>query len=95
MMSVAGDWRDGVEGDDRSAILGDITPGRVGPAAAPLGWRWGLAGRIGRHRNITQIFPCTPGRKIFFLRLGTVSEGRGGGKGLHRRYNILKKICLS
>ena len=36
MMSVAGDWRDGVEGDDRSAILGDITPGRVGPAAAPL-----------------------------------------------------------
>ena len=34
MMCVADDWRDEV--DDRSAILGDITPGRVGPAAAPL-----------------------------------------------------------
>ena len=47
MMSVAGDWRDGVEGDDRSAILIDVTPGSgVGPAAAPLvvggGWLEGL-----------------------------------------------------
>ena len=47
MMSVAGDWRDGVEGDDRSAILIDVTPGRASPAAAPLvvvggGWLEGL-----------------------------------------------------
>ena len=61
MMCVAGDWRDEV--DDRSAILGDITPGRVGPAAAPLAVVVGAGWVEGRHRNTTQIFPSTPGGK--------------------------------
>ena len=75
MMSVARDWRDEVEGDDRSAILGDIAPGRVGPAAAPLAVVVGAGWVEGRHRNTTQIFPSTPGRKFWM-----VSEGRGSGK---------------
>ena len=47
MLSVAGDWVDDDEGVAESAILRDVTPGRVGPAAAaPLvvggGWLEGL-----------------------------------------------------
>ena len=48
MLSVAGDWVDDDEGVAKSAILRDVTPGRVGPAAAaPLvvvggGWLEGL-----------------------------------------------------
>ena len=48
MLSVAGDWvDDDDEGVAESAILRDVTPGRVGPAAAaPLvvggGWLEGL-----------------------------------------------------
>ena len=80
MMSVAGDWRDGVEGDDRSAILGDITPGRVGPAAAPLavmvvvgaGWKdWSSSEH---NTNIP-----------LYSRRKKLGEGRGRGKRLHSR----------
>ena len=46
MLSVAGDLMDDDEGEAESAILRHVTPGRVGPAAAPLvvggGWLEGL-----------------------------------------------------
>ena len=64
MLSDAGDWRDG-EVVVLSAILEHVTPGLAGRS-----WSSGDSGAggkswSGRHRDITQIFPSTPGRKIF------------------------------
>ena len=75
MLSVAGDWVDDDEGVAESAILRDVTPGRVGPAAAaPLvvvggGWLEGLV-VIGTQYKYS---PVLQEEKIF----GTVGEGRG------------------
>ena len=69
-MCVPGDWRDEVEGDDRSAILIGVTPGR-GPAAAPLavvlvaGWK-----------DIGFAFGTTVGE---VGKTGASEWGRGGG----------------